>query len=154
MPNRVLRPLLIVEFLIAVQAAFTFWSQAGGQYHLDLMYWPWKVGLSIAAAGFIVAITANLARNDGAITRRALLYCSLRSSSSWWPVWLRITTTSTSPPTRMRSRTMNRRESAALCCNLPGGDSYMIEIEFLDEPDLHERWFRFGTDKGALPPKP
>jgi hypothetical protein len=38
--------------------------------------------------------------------------------------------------------------------SLPGGDSHMIAIEFLDEPDPHERWFRFGTDKGALPPKP
>jgi hypothetical protein len=77
MPNRFLRPLLVVEFLIAVQAVFTFWSEAGGQYHLDLMFWPWKVGLSIAAAGLIVAITGGLVRSEGAISRRALLYFSL-----------------------------------------------------------------------------
>jgi hypothetical protein len=76
MQNRVLRPLLIVEFLIAIQAIFTLWSQVGGQYHLDLMFWPWKLGLSMAAAGLIVAITANVARNEGQITRRALLFCS------------------------------------------------------------------------------
>ena len=35
--------------------------------------------------------------------------------------------------------------------NLPGGDRHIIEIEFLDEPDLRERFFRFGTDKDALP---
>jgi hypothetical protein len=77
MHNRLLRPLLIVEFLIAIQAFFTMWSQTGGQYHLDLMFWPWKLGLSTAAAGLIVAITANVIRSDGAITRRALLFCSL-----------------------------------------------------------------------------
>ncbi len=35
--------------------------------------------------------------------------------------------------------------------SLPGGDRHMIEIEFLDEPDRSERYFRFGTDKRALP---
>ena len=50
MRNSVLRPLLILEFLIAIEAIFTLWSQVGGQYHLDLMYWPWKFGLSVGAA--------------------------------------------------------------------------------------------------------
>src|ERR1035438_1715429 len=77
MHNRFLRPLLIVEFLIAVQTIFTIWSQAGGQYHLDLMFWPWKLGLALGAAGLIVAITATLLLNDGQITRRVLLFCSL-----------------------------------------------------------------------------
>jgi hypothetical protein len=77
MDNRFLRPLLIVEFLIAIEAIFTVWSEVGGQYHLDLMFWPWKLGIGVAAAGLIVAITANLVRNDGLITRRILLFCSL-----------------------------------------------------------------------------
>jgi len=76
MRHRLLRPFLIVEFLIAVQAVFTFWSQVGVQYHLDLMFWPWKFGLSIAAASLIVAITANLVKNGGAITRLTLTLCS------------------------------------------------------------------------------
>jgi hypothetical protein len=76
MHNRLLRPLLIVEFLIAIEAIFTIWSEVGGQYHLDLMFWPWKLGLGIASAGLIVAITANLARNEGQITGRALMFCS------------------------------------------------------------------------------
>ncbi len=77
MRNRLLRPFLIVEFLIAIQAIFAFWSQVGGQYHLDLMFWPWKFGLSIAAASLIVAVTANLVKNGGAITRLTLTLCSL-----------------------------------------------------------------------------
>lgn len=76
MRNRLLRPFLILEFLIAIQVTFTFWSEVGGQYHLDLMFWPWKFGLSIAAAGLIVAITANLVQNNGSITRLALTLCS------------------------------------------------------------------------------
>jgi len=39
---------LILEFLIAIEMVFTFWSQVGGQYHLDLMFWPWKFGISLA----------------------------------------------------------------------------------------------------------
>lgn len=76
MRPRLLRPFLILEFLIALQTVFTFWSQVGGQYHLDLMFWPWKFGLSVAAAGLIVAITANLIQNNGAITRAGLTLCS------------------------------------------------------------------------------
>ena len=76
MRNRLLRPLLIIEFLIAIQAVFTFWSEVGGQYHLDLMFWPWKFGLSITASLLIVAITGNLLQNNGAITRYALTLCS------------------------------------------------------------------------------
>jgi hypothetical protein len=77
MENRFLRPLLIVEFLIALEAIFTVWSEVGGQYHLDLMFWPWKLGIGVASAWLVVAITASLARNEGRITRRAVLLCSL-----------------------------------------------------------------------------
>jgi len=61
MPKPLFRALLIAEFLLAIQVLFTLWSQVGGQYHLDLMYWPWKLGLSLAAASLIVAITACVA---------------------------------------------------------------------------------------------
>jgi hypothetical protein len=77
MPKNLLRPLLIVEFLIAIQTIFTLWSQVGGQYHLDLMFWPWKLGIAVASASLIVAITANIVHSDGQITRRAFLLGSL-----------------------------------------------------------------------------
>lgn len=77
MSNNVLRPLLVVEFLIAIEVVFTFWSEVGGQYHLDLMFWPWKLGIAVSAATLIVAITANLARHEGSFTRRVLLLMSL-----------------------------------------------------------------------------
>lgn len=77
MRSSLLRPLLIVEFLIAIDAVFTLWSEVGGQYDLDLMFWPWKLALGLGAAALVVAITSTLVRNGGAVTRRVLLLCSL-----------------------------------------------------------------------------
>ena len=77
MRHRLLRPLLIFEFLLALQVLFTLWSQVGGQYHLDLMFWPWKLGLGVGASLLITGITADLVRADGAVTKRAVFYGSL-----------------------------------------------------------------------------
>ncbi len=59
MRPRLLRFLFTIEFLLALQAIWTFWVQVGGQYHLDLMFWPWKFGLSLLGATLIVAISAG-----------------------------------------------------------------------------------------------
>ncbi len=77
MRNSLLRPFLILEFLVAIDAVYTFWSEVGGQVHLDLMFWPWKLGLGVGAAAVVVLITGQLARNEGRLTRRALMQCSL-----------------------------------------------------------------------------
>ena len=54
---------------MAIIAVYTLWSQVGGQYHLDLMFWPWKLGLGVGAAALVVALTCD--------PRRAILYGSL-----------------------------------------------------------------------------
>lgn len=77
MPKHLLRPLLVVEFLIAIDAIFTAWSEIGGQYHLDLMFWPWKLGISAGSAWLITMITANLVNQEGRITRKIVMYSSL-----------------------------------------------------------------------------
>jgi len=81
MRSRLIRPLLVFEFLIAIEVWLTFWSQVGGQYDLDLMFWPWKFGLTVAAAWLTTAITAELFRGapekPGALTRRGIIYAAL-----------------------------------------------------------------------------
>src|SRR5579863_7398570 len=77
MTNRLLRPFLVVEFLVAIEVWLTFWSQVGGQYHLDLMFWPWKFGLTVAVAGLICAITADLFKTERAVSRKAIIYAAL-----------------------------------------------------------------------------
>lgn len=79
MLNRILKPLLIAEFLLAVQVLFTLWSEVGGHYHLELMFWPWKLGLVLLAAGLIVAITAAIARTEEgrSLPRRVWVYAAI-----------------------------------------------------------------------------
>jgi hypothetical protein len=45
-----LRLAYATEFLIAVIAVYVLWSQVGGQSHLDLMPWYFKLGLGAGAA--------------------------------------------------------------------------------------------------------
>ena len=77
MDKRLVRPLLAAEFLVAIIAVFTLWGQVGGQYHLELMFWAWKLGIGLAGAALAVAITASLVHSEGEFTRRVLLQCSL-----------------------------------------------------------------------------
>jgi len=51
------RLLLALEFLLALVAVFTLWSQVGGQYHLDLMAWYWKLIFGPALAFIVVRAT-------------------------------------------------------------------------------------------------
>ena len=53
-------------FLIALMAVFVLWSQVGGQSHLDLIPWPIKLGLGVAAAYGVVRATAASVSGDRA----------------------------------------------------------------------------------------
>jgi hypothetical protein len=57
METRLLRAAYTIEFLVALVATLDFWSQIGGQNHLDLMPWWWKALLSIAMSTAIVRMT-------------------------------------------------------------------------------------------------
>ena len=50
MDPKLLRIVYVAEFLLALIAVFTLWSQVGGQTHLDLMAWYFKLGFSFALA--------------------------------------------------------------------------------------------------------
>jgi hypothetical protein len=53
-------------FLIALMAVFVLWSQVGGQSHLDLIPWPIKLVLGVAAAYGVVRTTAASVSGDRA----------------------------------------------------------------------------------------
>lgn len=71
MTPRLVRLAYVCEFLLAIVAIFTAWSEIGGQAALDLMYWPWKFGLGTLLALAIVALTAALVNEDALITLRS-----------------------------------------------------------------------------------
>lgn len=71
MTPKLLRLVYAFEFLIALVAIFTAWSEIGGQAALDLMNWGWKLGLSVALAGAIVAYTTAVISEDSIWTMRS-----------------------------------------------------------------------------------
>jgi hypothetical protein len=76
MTPKLLRLIYAFEFLIALVAIFTAWSEIGGQAALDLMHWGWKLGLSFALAGSLVAYTAAVVAEDALWTLRSARWLS------------------------------------------------------------------------------
>jgi hypothetical protein len=73
----VLRLFYALEFLIALIATFTVWSQVGGQYHLDLMAWYWKLGLSVALSFAAVKATSAAVGGQRTWNSRTLKWISI-----------------------------------------------------------------------------
>ena len=71
MTPKLLRLIYAFEFLIALVAIFTAWSEIGGQAALDLMHWGWKLGLSVGLATAVVAYTAAAVSEDSLWTFRS-----------------------------------------------------------------------------------
>jgi hypothetical protein len=71
MTQKLLRLIYAFEFLIALVAIFTAWSEIGGQAALDLMHWGWKLGLSLALASSTVAYTAAVVSEESVWTLRS-----------------------------------------------------------------------------------
>ncbi len=71
MVPKLLRLAYACEFLLALIAIFTAWSEIGGQAALDLMQWSWKLGLSFALAAACVAYTAALVDEESVWSLRS-----------------------------------------------------------------------------------
>jgi hypothetical protein len=71
-----LRLVYAFEFLIAMMAIFTSWSEIGGQSALDLMNWGWKFGFSFLLASSIVAFTASIVASQSFWTLRSARWLS------------------------------------------------------------------------------
>jgi hypothetical protein len=72
-----LRLIYIFEFLVALTAVYTTWSEVGGQGHLDLMPWYWKGVLGVGVSWSIVRLTAGIVERERAWNRRSLLWLAL-----------------------------------------------------------------------------
>ena len=77
--TKLLRLVYVCEFLLALVAIFTAWSEIGGQAALDLMHWGWKLGLSFPLAGAIVAYTAALLSEQAVWSPRSARWLSIIS---------------------------------------------------------------------------
>ena len=60
MPPYFSRFAYICEFLLALLAVSVIWGQVGGQGHLDIMPWYWKLLLGCGACGAVVLFTKSL----------------------------------------------------------------------------------------------
>ena len=69
MNAKLLRLVYVCEFLLAIVAIFTAWSEIGGQA-LDATHWGWKLGFGVALAMAIVALSAALVAEDALVTLR------------------------------------------------------------------------------------
>ena len=77
MPSRYLRIVFVSEFLVAVIAVFTAWSEIGGQAALDLMPWGWKFGLGLGLSVSLVAYSAALLLSDSLWNPRTAKWLAL-----------------------------------------------------------------------------
>jgi len=73
----ILRLAYATQFLIALIAVFTLWSEVGGQGHLDLMPWYAKAALGAGAAFATVKATAAAVSDKQAWNRRTRKWCGV-----------------------------------------------------------------------------
>lgn len=59
-----LRMAYALEFLLAMIAIFTVWSEVGGQGHMDLLPWYIKLGCSLSLAWCSVRFTAAIVEHE------------------------------------------------------------------------------------------
>ena len=74
MPPNLLRLAYVSEFLLALLAILSLWSEAGGQGHLDLMPWYTKLGLIAALALAIVMGTVSAVSHERAWNAKTLAW--------------------------------------------------------------------------------
>ena len=75
--NRLMRAVYAIEFFIVLAGSFQLWSQAGGQYHLDLMPWWWKFGFPVALSFSVVRLSAAQTRKRTLLWLGAILLVAL-----------------------------------------------------------------------------
>ena len=77
MDPKLLRILYIAEFLLALIAVYTVWSQVGGQNHLDQMAWYLKLPMGTVMSYAIVRATSAAASEDRPWNSRTLRWTGI-----------------------------------------------------------------------------
>ncbi|HLH03450.1 MAG TPA: hypothetical protein VKX25_11815 [Bryobacteraceae bacterium] len=70
MSAQLLRVVYVCEFLVALIAIFSAWSEIGGQATLDLMHWAFKLVFGAGLAAAVVAYSAALVKDEALWTMR------------------------------------------------------------------------------------
>jgi hypothetical protein len=86
-----LRLAYALEFLIALIAIISMWSEIGGEGHLDLMPWYTKLGCIVGLAWCCVRFTAGIVEQQKVWTRRTvgwfagiLLFCVVMGGITYY----------------------------------------------------------------------
>ncbi len=66
-----------MEFLVALIATYTVWSQVGGQGHLDMMAWYWKLFLGVGISYATVKATTAAVNGKRTWNSRTLRWISI-----------------------------------------------------------------------------
>jgi len=74
MPAGWLRIVYVAEFLLAVMVTFTLWSQVGGQMHLDMIPWYWKLSLGAGLSLAVVRATMAAVEHEKSWNPRSLAW--------------------------------------------------------------------------------
>jgi len=74
MPRSGLRVAFALEFLVACIAVYVIWGEVGGQVHLDLMPWHWKLICGIGTAASIVGFTRAASARERVWHRKSFLW--------------------------------------------------------------------------------
>lgn len=64
MESRYLRIAYAIQYVVTFLSTFEIWSQVGGQAHLDLMPWYWKLLLGAVLSLAVVKATSSAVRRD------------------------------------------------------------------------------------------
>jgi hypothetical protein len=73
----ILRLAYVALFLLALIATFAAWSQVGGQNHLDILPWYWKLALGVGAAFAATRATAAAVAEKQPWNSRTRRWCAL-----------------------------------------------------------------------------
>jgi heme/copper-type cytochrome/quinol oxidase subunit 3 len=72
--NAYLRVAYVCEFWLVLLCIHVVWPQAGGQGHLDIMVWYWKLFLPMLLAASIVGMTAAAVAGENFWSRKTVAW--------------------------------------------------------------------------------